>query len=193
MSRKSGKPPRKNPFLDNDKDSLLDELNSIQDLLGEGKDSNDRVHPADLEDELPVLQPESEDDGEEGDEGDGHTQIPLLQPDDASAGGSDANQRLRKALTERENPFLAQAKKAAAEAQKKTDIPSLTRDNPFLESKTTEPEQTTPAPEPATDQPGGLDEQTMRAMVDEVLAAWLPKIERELRDRLMEYLRDSGR
>src|SRR5690606_7398932 len=72
---------------------LLDELSSIQSLLG------DAAHDVDqplLEDEIPVLPPDDTADG------DAHTQIPLLGADAPRSAGDP----LRKALSERENPFL---------------------------------------------------------------------------------------
>ena len=179
MSRKSGKPPRKNPFLQKDRNQLLDELNSIQEMLGEAG------HDVD-EESIPTLTTEGEAAPPGRDsppEGDAENQIPLLAPDDASADSpNEANERLRKALKERENPFLSSAARAASQqpaapAEKKT---------------APEKKEAPPTPPPSAKEPASshaLSDTEMRALVDETLAVWLPKIERELRARLMEYLR----
>lgn len=178
MSRKSGKPPRKNPFLQKDRNQLLDELNSIQEMLGEAGQDVD-------EESIPVLTAEGDaaPARNKPPEGDAENQIPLLAPDDASADSpNEANERLRKALKERENPFLSSAARAAdqqstAPAEKKA-APEKKEDPPAA-APTAKPPVTTDT----------LSDTEMRALVDETLAAWLPKIERELRARLMEYLR----
>lgn len=173
MSRKSGKPPRKNPFLQKDRNQLLDELNSIQEMLGEAGQDVD-------EESIPVLTTEGDaaPGRDKPPEGDAKNQIPLLAPDDASADSpNEANERLRKALKERENPFLSSAAKAA---DQNTAAPA---------EKKAPPEKKKADPEPPPTDASALSDTEMRALVDETLAAWLPKIERELRARLMEYLR----
>ena len=136
--------------------ALLDDLDSVKSLLG---DAARDVPPAHLDDEdgahVPTLEPE-----------DGDSQIPLLggqekKPVADSQNGRDSVQR---ALSERQNPFLTQAQKAAS---------------------VTKPPTTTP--------PSGakavLGEQEIKAMVDELMATWMPRIEKELRERLIAALR----
>lgn len=176
MSQKSGKPPRRNPFLGENRDKLLDELNSIQDLLGEAADD---VEHTPLDDAIPVLGEDQDEETADTAKGDADNQIPLLTPDGEEEPARPANDRLRRALSERENPFLAGARRAAAEKA----AAAARHESPPPPEKPTPP----PADEPPAEPP--LSDQDMRAIVDEVLAAWLPKIERELRDRLMDYLR----
>lgn len=117
--------------------------------------------------DIPLLEPE----------GDAHTQIPLL---DAAllAPTNDGPAAVERAIAERENPFLPRA---------------------TIERLAQHHRQTPAAPEagaaPAINTPAAVqapDEQTLRALVDEVLAVWLPRIERELRERLMTQLRDQA-
>lgn len=162
------KPPGKVPPK-----ALLDELSSIRTLLG---DADKDVAPLLLEgddlvegDDLPVLVPEPT-------EGDAHTQTSLFDPPPAPAkmpAGKDKDS-LSKALAERENPFLP---------RKPAPMPSA---SPRLEP--TRPAPAAPATPPPRPQ-ARPDEAAMRALVDEVLAEWMPKLERELRDRLMQILR----
>lgn len=195
MSRKSGKPPRKNPFLKKDRGQLLEELHSIQEMLGEaGEDVG--------EEGIPTLAEEGDAPASATGEGDAENQIPLLAPDEnGEQEPAAANERLRQALQERENPFLSAAGKAARE---KTDAaaaratgenisPSEAHSEAEEPPQKTAPDNNPERPTASATTPGTLDEQEMRALADEVLAAWLPKIERELRARLMEYLRDAGR
>lgn len=179
MSRKSGKPPRKNPFLQKDRDQLLDELSSIQDMLGEAGEDVDEAG-------IPTLAAE----GDAAPVGDAENQIPLLAPDDTSDDTpNEANERLRNALKERENPFLSGAARAAdnQKAPRKAESAPQPSPQPAPEAAPEPPAE--PPAEPPPPEAARLDEQQMRALVDEVLAAWLPKIERELRARLMDYLR----
>lgn len=179
MSRKSGKPPRKNPFLQKDRDQLLNELSSIQDMLGDAGEDVDETG-------IPTLTDEGQTGAQGGKDADGdaRNQIPLLAPDDDGASGqspNEANERLRRALKERENPFLSGAARAADSQKPQHKAESAPQPAPEAAPE--------PPAEPAPPEAARLDEQQMRALVDEVLAAWLPKIERELRARLMEYLR----
>lgn len=112
--------------------------------------------------DIPLLEPE----------GDAHTQIPLLD------NSTPAAHPLQQALAERENPFLPRAAMERL-ARERQQMPTAQQPAP------------TPTPAPATpvsDAPS-LDDRAMRALVDETLAAWLPRIERELRERLMRELR----
>lgn len=173
MSRKSGKPPRKNPFLEESRDKLLDELNSIQDLLRED-DGGEKTSAADTA--PPLLEPEPD-----NDKGDAEQQIPLLDSDAGTRATPAASDRLHKALSERPNPFLSAAGKAADRKNRPAAAEQTT--------PTSGRDKQEPAPKPEK-APALNDEGEMRALVDEVLAAWMPKIERELRARLMEYLRE---
>jgi hypothetical protein len=106
--------------------------------------------------------------------------VPLLEPaSPASKSGSQpslfdkteasSRQPLNKALAERDNPFLPRKPAAPSSA------------TPKIES--TRPATTAPTP------PGDA---RLRALVDETLAEWMPKIERDLRNRLMELLRNKS-
>ena len=100
--------------------------------------------------------------------------VPLLDPVE-NPDDSDANQQislldavaaarpepLNKALSERENPFLPR-------------------------KILTAPAKPAPASTPTPDH---IDDAQLRSLVDEALAEWMPKIERDLRNRLMELLR----
>lgn len=102
--------------------------------------------------------------------------VPLLDPVE-NPDDSDANQQislldavaaarpepLNKALSERENPFLPR-------------------------KILTAPAKPAPASTP-TPTPDHIDDAQLRSLVDEALAEWMPKIERDLRNRLMELLR----
>lgn len=113
--------------------------------------------------DIPLLEPE----------GDSHTQIPLL---DSSPATPDTHP-LQQALAERENPFLP---RAAIErlARERQQMPAALQPTPAP----------APPPQAISDTPN-LDDRAMRALVDETLAVWLPRIERELRERLMRELR----
>lgn len=144
-------------------DELLDELTSLQSLLG------DAAHDVPLastdDDDIPLLPPD------DGDEGDLASQIPLLEP--APEQRPDRQAMLRRAALARDNPFLAAARNATARSTPTPPAP---------------PAPAAPPAAPAARRPT-LDESAMRALVDELLAQWLPRIERELRARLMEELR----
>jgi hypothetical protein len=137
--------------------ALLDELTSIQALLGEG----DRdVSPASLlDDDVPLLEPGAA-------EGDAHTQIPLL-------GDDKTRSPLSKAVAERENPFLPRKP-----AQPITASPKIEPARPSI-----------PPLAPTRAAPTSPDDAAIRALADEVLAEWMPKIERDLRNRLIDILK----
>ncbi|MCC1495195.1 hypothetical protein [Alcanivorax sp. 1008] len=129
--------------------ALLDELTSIQSLLG---DADKDVEPSSLlDDDVPLLDP-AEADIDEG--GDHHQQISLLD-------GPERPEPLNKALLERENPFLPRKVMAV---------------------------QPPPTAKPAP-APDSIDEARLHALADEVLADWMPKIEQDLRNRLLALLR----
>jgi hypothetical protein len=177
MARNTGKNPPDSPLPEKDRRELLDELSSVQDMLNE----DDTSETAD--DEPPVLKPDSsrEDSGSDGEE-----QMPLLQPDGGEPGSDPANERLRKALSERPNPFLSDAARNTDPQNRKASAPGEEQPNAQPEN----PEPTATGGNVSADT-AGLSEQQMRALVDETLAAWLPRIERELRDKLMERLRNQ--
>ncbi|MDF1630787.1 MAG: hypothetical protein P1U78_13400 [Alcanivoracaceae bacterium] len=100
--------------------------------------------------------------------------VPLLDPVDADIDeGGDQHQQislldgaerpepLNKALSERENPFLPR-KVSAVQPQ--------------------------PAAKPAAT-PDSTNDARLHALADEVLAEWMPKIEQDLRNRLLKLLR----
>ena len=154
---------------------LLDELSSIQSLLG------DAAHDVDqplLDDEIPVLPPDGD--------GDSHTQIPLLGTD---APGSSAADPLRKAVSERENPFLP--KSASAPKPQPPLTGSKAIEALIAQRAASTPRM--PAPSPASPAaPATLSDSQIHALVDEVLAEWLPKIERDLRNRLIDALKNRS-
>ncbi|MFN3713860.1 MAG: hypothetical protein ACK4SX_09395 [Alcanivoracaceae bacterium] len=140
--------------------ALLDELSSIQALLGDG----DRdVAPASLlDDDVPLLDPVPPL------AGDADSQIPLLD----ESGPATASSPLSKALAARDNPFLPR------------------KPGPAAPSATPKIEPARPAaPAPSRSSPVALNDAAARALVDEVLAEWMPKIERDLRNRLMDLLK----
>lgn len=151
---------------------LLDELSSIQSLLG------DAAHDVDqplLEDEIPVLPPDDAD-------GDAHTQIPLLGADTPRSTGDP----LRKALSERENPFLPKSAGAAKPQPPLTGSKAIEA----LIAQRAASTPRAPAASPASPvAPAALSDSQIHALVDEVLAEWLPKIERDLRNRLIDALK----
>lgn len=97
--------------------------------------------------------------------GDDHTQKSLFDP---PAKPAPDREPLRKTLAERENPFL----------------PRKPASPPPPAAPKIEP--TRPAPASKT------NDAALRALVDEALAEWMPKIERDLRNRLMEFLRNKS-
>lgn len=97
--------------------------------------------------------------------GDAHTQKSLFDPPPKAASASEP---LKKTLAERDNPFLP----------KKPVAP------PPLAAPKIEPAR------PAT--ANKVSDAALRAVVDEALAEWMPKIERDLRNRLMEFLRNKS-
>jgi len=163
MSQDSKHP---NGALNASRHGLLNELDDIRSLLGE--DDADGL-------DIPLLEPE----------GDGHTQIPLLDSHPTADPAATDAHPLHQALAERENPFLP---RAAIErlAREREQMPAALRPTPTP----TPPPAPAPAPalQPQRDTPD-LDDRAMRALVDETLAVWLPRIERELRERLLRELR----
>jgi hypothetical protein len=177
MARKTGKNSDGSPLPEKDRDELLDELASVQDMLSE---DNNKGTP---DQDPPVLEPESP--GEPLSPGT-EEQMPLLQPDAHQPHSDPANNRLRQALSERPNPFLSDAARNT-DPQNRATTPSADQ----APGERSEPPATAQAPMDASAAASGLGENEMRALVDEILAAWMPRIERELRDKLMERLRNQ--
>ena len=209
MTRKKDRRNRPNPFLDEDRKALLDELGNVQELLDgdQGPEAGDE--------EVPLLEPEAPATPEAG----GEEQIPLLgdgleesAPDSAPAPatpgqrtsgagmkgaeetGAGRDSALKARLRKRENPFLA-----GHSATPGTDAPrrnSVAEDlDALLQRERANAETPPPSPEPTGSRqgkaPARLTEAQIRALVDEVLAEWMPRLERELRDRLTRRLRSD--
>lgn len=176
MSQDSKHPAR---ALSANRRGLLNELDDIRSLLGDGLPG-----PGNLDDlDIPLLQPE----------GDAHTQIPLLGSEPPVAAAAPPAQApltppaapaLEKAIAERENPFLPRATMERL-AQHHRQTPQALRPAAPAPLSSSPPPAT---PAPAASEPR-LDDRAMRAIVDEILAAWMPRIERELRTRLLDELR----
>lgn len=188
MARNSGK-PQDNPLPEENRKELLDELSSVQDMLSEDQDGSGDEDPPMLEPESPGQAPEG------GDE----QQMPLLQSDSGEEGQDPANERLRQALSERPNPFLDDAARKSAQKnqggrqQESPAAASGASSTPGTEARTSTASATAADTPNASADSGGaaLTEEQIRAVVDETLAAWLPRIERELRDKLSERLRNQ--
>lgn len=151
MSRENRFPPSDLP--------LLDELDDIRSLLGDGLD-------------IPLLEPEPMDTPAPSSTKARPT-TPARPP--ISTGRTAVTERpaaapMHQALVERENPFLPRQTMERL-AQHRAHTPESLRP---------------PAPPPAAAaKPSDSD---VRAAVDEILAVWLPRIERELRDHLTRQL-----
>jgi len=183
MARTPGQKPPDSPLPEKDRKELLDELSSVQDMLGNQDDAPEKAG-----EDPPLLQPEtSGHEREARSGGDSEEQMPLLQPDTGDSGTDPANERLRQALSERPNPFLSDAARNT-DPKNRTPSEASTGAQPDSRAEPSAPATATPT---AGAHASGLNEQQMRALVDEILAAWLPKIERELRDKLMEHLRNQ--
>lgn len=175
-------------------DDLLDELSSLQSLLGDAaRDVPFSGSTGVDDDDIPLLPPEKGDSLE----GDTANQIPLLDP----APGEDQDRQavLRQAAMARENPFLAPSRPASTPptedlerriARRAPANPDAAAGNLSSDAQAVHAPAPSPAPAPAGNAPSSaLADHEIRALVDELLAQWLPRIERELRDRLMEELR----
>lgn len=92
----------------------------------------------------------------------------------------------------RKSLFDSPAKSAAADGPLKKMLAG--RENPFLPKKpASPPPPAAPRIEPTRPAPSStLNDAALRALVDETLAEWMPKIERDLRNRLMELLRNKS-
>lgn len=139
--------------------ALLDELDSVKSLLGDAAQDVPSAVTQEGDEAVPTL---TQDDD---------SQIPLLGGSPEATAKPGVADSVKRALSERANPFLSAS---APPAQPKV----------------------TPAPPPAASAPAkagpSLDEAQIRATVDEILAAWMPRIERELRERLIEQLKQRS-
>jgi hypothetical protein len=107
--------------------------------------------------------------------------VPLLEPADPAEGDTQAQKSL----------FDAPGKPASDEEPLRKMLAG--RDNPFLPRKPATPPPAVPKIEPARPTPSPApNDAALRALVDEALAEWMPKIERDLRNRLMELLRNKS-
>ncbi|PKM21659.1 MAG: hypothetical protein CVV10_08250 [Gammaproteobacteria bacterium HGW-Gammaproteobacteria-14] len=152
------KPSDKPPLAKTPPKALLDELNSIHSLLGEA--SKD-VPSTPLDADIPLLPP-------------------VDNPQDPQISLLDGAPPLRRALAERENPFLPK-RPADTSRTVASQPPTATKPAASPQGKTDVTPDTPP------------DSAQIRALVDETLAEWLPKIERDLRARLTEWLKEQKR
>ena len=151
-------------------DDILNELTSVSSLLGEaGKD----VDPEGMDDGVPVLEPEG------GDSGDAHTQIPLLGGDDDASRG--AARDLKKELAARENPFLPHKQIDALKKSRQQAGDALTGKAPAPAANSSAPAK------PAAD--SKITDDQVKQTVDALLAEWMPRLEKELRERLTRLLK----
>ena len=189
MSRDKNKPPRRNPFLDDSRDTLLDELGSVKKLLDEDDKTDSPAARPGPHDDIPVLLPD-EASTSEG-EGDAHTQASLFDQPAASKGNNEAEteeaRRRRLLAASRDNPFLP-SKSMQDLANERDRLTRITHGSSDATTRTTTAGKSAP---PAGEKNRSLDDAAVRALVDEMLAEWLPKIERELRDRLTRHLKDE--
>lgn len=162
---------------------LLDELSSIQSLLGDAAEDvpQSGLHDDDdipmLSSDAPLLEPL---------EGDAHTQIPLLGGEPTPKNSAAAP----KPPVERENPFLPKSTAKLSEqsrAETSKAIEALIAQR-APQARTAPPSKPTSSPAA----PRKLDDGQVRSLVDEILAAWMPRIERELRNRLIEELKNKS-
>lgn len=192
MSKDRKRPPGRNPFLDDDRDALLDDLDNIRTLLDEDKDGASSSSRPGPHDDIPVLLPDDEPDAPVANkpaapgkatpasrEGDTHTQTSLFdQKTPPAPPPANAESDRQRRLSNRDNPFLPRQsmEDLAAERQR------LNRNDPQMPIEP--PTQThTGDHKPTPEQ--------VRALIDEVLAEWMPKLEREMRDRLTEWFREN--
>ena len=162
------------------KGDLLDELTSIQSLLGEGAEDVDQHLLS--EDDIPLLPPDDEP------EGDAHNQIPLLGGDAARSAEPAAGKNLHRELSERENPFLP---KATLDQIKQSQAQTSKSIEKMIAQRSTTATSQPASPGAGTARPS-LSDAEIRALVDEILASWMPGIERELRNRLIDELKNKS-
>lgn len=164
---------------------LLDELSSIQSLLGDGAADVD-PHNLGEGDDIPTLPPVET--HADDDIGDAHAQIPLIGAESADARTATATRAPKPPPAERVNPFLPQ-QRSAPEPAAKTANEALEeliaqRSANTVKAATKAASVSTPTVKP-------LNDGQIRALVDETLAEWMPKIERDLRNRLIDSLKNN--
>lgn len=164
---------------------LLDELSSIQSLLGDAAEdvAQSGLHD---DDDIPTLAP-SDAPLLDPLEGDAHTQIPLLGGESSPSKPTSTP----KPPAERENPFLP---KSTAKLSEQSRAETSKAIEALIAQRAPQTRTATPskAPHSAPATPTKLDDRQVRALVDEVLSAWMPRIERELRNRLIEELKNKS-
>lgn len=165
---------------------LLDELNSIQSLLGDAAADVDPQNLSD-DDDIPTLPASAED----GSIGDAHAQIPLLgsTPPGSKSAASTVKTAPEKP-TERVNPFLSSPSTSSKPAREAAslDIEKLIAQRAQETIRSTAQATSKPSSASPTQR---LSEQQVRALAEEVLAEWMPKIERDLRNRLIDALKNN--
>ncbi|MCH8544963.1 MAG: hypothetical protein LAT61_15480 [Alcanivorax sp.] len=173
------------------KPGLLDELDDIRSLLGDALDDGAQGLPDDLD--IPLLEPESPPAAATRPRATAAaptvsrptSKTPPVPPSSSTSGSKPvASGPLEDLLSARENPFLPRHTMERL-AQHRAHTPEGLRP---------------PAPATAADKatltgsaatPARPSDASIRAAVDEILAVWMPRIERELRDRLTQQLRDG--
>lgn len=200
VSKDTGFPPSNDLFrqgsgANTGKPGLLDELDDIRSLLGDALDGPASGLHDDLD--IPLLEPETP------------------QPTPTHPRAAAAEQAVKASPVPTSNrPGSASLASASLASTSLTSAPLedllSVRENPFLPRHTMErlaqhrahtPEGLRPAaPASATTSaplnrstatPARPSDASIRAAVDEILAVWMPRIERELRDRLTQQLRDG--
>ena len=175
------------------KPGLLDELDDIRSLLGDALDDVSAGLPGDLD--IPLLEPDSPPDAPPA-----ATPRPRTAPSGqhvAKAPGAPSSSTvpasktaaanpLQELLSARENPFLPRHTMERL-AQHRAHTPEGLR--PSTPAAAEKP-PTSAAAQVSQSTPRRPDDATIRAAVDEILAVWMPRIERELRDRLTQQMRD---
>ncbi|WP_111657444.1 hypothetical protein [Isoalcanivorax indicus] len=148
---------------------LLNELDDIRALLGDGLDIpllEPETPPEPVRTAAPPRQPPAT--------APARTQPPLRQAPAQTVRPASADP-VHQVLAERENPFLPRQTMERL-AQHRAHTPDSLRPPP----------QSAATTRPAV--PAQPSDSEVRAAVDEILAVWLPRIERELRDRLTRSL-----
>ena len=196
VSKDAGFPPSNDLFRQSSgastgKPGLLDELDDIRSLLGDALDGAPSGLPDDLD--IPLLEPEA----------------PPPAPTRPRAAASEKAAKASPVPPTPNRPGNASLTSASLTSAPLEDLLSV-RENPFLPRHTMErlaqhrahtPEGLRPAaptsvttsapPNRSTATPARPSDTSIRAAVDEILAVWMPRIERELRDRLTQQLRDD--
>lgn len=170
---------------------LLDELSSIQSLLGDAAADVD-PHNLGEDDDIPTLPP-----AEDDDIGDAHAQIPLLggKPTPPAAKKATPERAASKISApdksgERVNPFLPRSN-----APTKSTHEGVSQDiEKLIAQRAQETIRSTANAMPsagATTPAQALSAHQIRVLAEEVLSEWMPKIERDLRNRLIDALKNN--